>query len=176
MLKNMITFYVFLSTHWNRFTPQDLDKFINNFIDALFQRHRGEKKKGRGKNGWRREISERRSSPSPNPSQDDEERSAKHRKRRDERERKEKKKKSKSEKSHGSSRNRDGKEKKSKDKSKRSRKDDDDSDFKELSKDDYFSKNNEFATWLKERARDILLRPLIRRRQGPLLEIRQRVE
>ncbi|OAY71181.1 protein PXR1-like [Ananas comosus] len=90
----------------------------------------------------------RRSSPSPNPSQDDEERSAKHRKRRDERERKEKKK-SKSEKSHGSSRNRDGKEKKSKDKSKRSRKDDD-SDFKELSKDDYFSKNNEFATWLKE--------------------------
>ncbi|CAL9114722.1 splicing factor, arginine serine-rich 12 [Musa troglodytarum] len=39
-------------------------------------------------------------------------------------------------------------EKKSKEKHKRRRKETD--SFEELSKDDYFAKNNEFATWLKE--------------------------
>lgn len=44
---------------------------------------------------------------------------------------------------------RDSKEKHSKEKEKSKRKHKDD-DFKEISKDDYFAKNNEFATWLKE--------------------------
>ncbi|XP_073002400.1 uncharacterized protein [Typha latifolia] len=94
----------------------------------------------------------RRSSPSPSLSGDEEERSRKHRKREDRKSRKDdskEKKKHKSEKSHKHSRNRDGKEKVSKDKRKHRRKDVD-SEFEELSKDDYFSKNNEFATWLKE--------------------------
>uniref|UniRef100_A0A0E0JW38 Uncharacterized protein n=1 Tax=Oryza punctata TaxID=4537 RepID=A0A0E0JW38_ORYPU len=49
----------------------------------------------------------------------------------------------------GKDKERDSKEKHSKEKEKSKRKQKDD-DFKEISKDDYFAKNNEFATWLKE--------------------------
>ncbi|KAE9585036.1 hypothetical protein Lal_00017818 [Lupinus albus] len=68
----------------------------------------------------------------------------KHRKR-------EKKEKKKEKKSHKHSKEKSDKGKKSKDthKSKRN-KGDDHVEFQELSKDDYFAKNNEFATWLKE--------------------------
>ncbi|XP_019443723.1 PREDICTED: protein PXR1 [Lupinus angustifolius] len=68
----------------------------------------------------------------------------KHRKR-------EKKEKRKDKKSHKHSKEKSDKEKKSKDahKSKRN-KGEGHVDFQELSKDDYYAKNNEFATWLKE--------------------------
>ncbi|KAF5725975.1 hypothetical protein HS088_TW23G00712 [Tripterygium wilfordii] len=52
-----------------------------------------------------------------------------------------------------SHRHRSDKEKKSKDRHKRKRHEGDHQkklEFQEISKDDYFSKNNEFATWLKE--------------------------
>ncbi|KAK4285678.1 hypothetical protein QN277_002346 [Acacia crassicarpa] len=70
----------------------------------------------------------------------------------DERNRKgEKKEKRKEKKSHRHSKDRSDKGKKSKDKSKtKHSKGDNHMEIQELSKDDYFSKNNEFATWLKE--------------------------
>ncbi|XP_010941653.2 uncharacterized protein [Elaeis guineensis] len=94
----------------------------------------------------------RRSSPSASPSEDEQKRSRKHRKR-DDKERKSRKdgskeKRKKSEKSHKHSKSREGKEKKLREKHKHSRKDVD--SFEELTKDDYYSKNNEFSTWLKE--------------------------
>ncbi|XP_042395713.1 style cell-cycle inhibitor 1-A-like [Zingiber officinale] len=103
-----------------------------------------------------RRLHRRRSlspSPLPSDSRDGEERSRKHRKR-DGQERKIRKdesgsKEKKRDKSHKHSRSGDGKGKKSKEKHKRSKKDSD--SFEELSKDDYFSKSNEFATWLKEK-------------------------
>ncbi|XP_051194718.1 uncharacterized protein [Lolium perenne] len=49
----------------------------------------------------------------------------------------------------GKDKERDSKEKRSKEKEKSKRKDKD-PDFKEISKDDYFAKSNEFAKWLKE--------------------------
>ncbi|KAM3241062.1 hypothetical protein ACQJBY_054227 [Aegilops geniculata] len=49
----------------------------------------------------------------------------------------------------GKDKERDSKERRSKEKEKSKRKDKD-ADIKEISKDDYFAKNNEFATWLKE--------------------------
>uniref|UniRef100_A0A0D9VCP2 Uncharacterized protein n=1 Tax=Leersia perrieri TaxID=77586 RepID=A0A0D9VCP2_9ORYZ len=49
----------------------------------------------------------------------------------------------------GKDKDRSSKEKHSKEKEKSKRKHKDDG-FKEISKDDYFSKNNEFATWLKD--------------------------
>ncbi|KAJ6792731.1 putative splicing regulatory glutamine/lysine-rich protein 1 [Iris pallida] len=109
----------------------------------------------------------RRSSPSPSPSpssQDEEERSRKQRKREererksrrdvdvadddDEKERKRKmKREKKGEESHKHSRTREGKDKKSREKHKHKKYL---GPIVELSKDDYFSKNNEFSTWLKE--------------------------
>ncbi|WOL03369.1 hypothetical protein Cni_G12089 [Canna indica] len=97
----------------------------------------------------------RRRSLSPSPSPDEKERSRKRRKsdgregknRKDESGSKEKKEK-KRDKSHKHSKSRGGKEKKSKEKHKQQRKYSE--SFEELSKDDYFAKNNEFATWLKE--------------------------
>ncbi|XP_054817232.1 style cell-cycle inhibitor 1-B [Prosopis cineraria] len=63
----------------------------------------------------------------------------------------EKKEKRKEKRSPRDSRDRSDKGKKSKDKHKtKHSKADSHMDFQELSKDDYFSKNNEFATWLKE--------------------------
>ncbi|KAJ0980811.1 hypothetical protein J5N97_009066 [Dioscorea zingiberensis] len=95
----------------------------------------------------------RRASPSPSPSREEDGKGRKHRKRdggerrrsRDDDEdgdRKKKKTTKSGERSH--------KEKKPKEKHVKHRKKDSDSEFKELSKDDYFAKNNEFSTWLKE--------------------------
>ncbi|KAI4333310.1 hypothetical protein L6164_018138 [Bauhinia variegata] len=62
----------------------------------------------------------------------------------------EKKDKHKDKKSHKHSKDKSDKGKKSKDKHKSKRHKDGQMEFQELSNDDYFSKNNEFATWLKE--------------------------
>ncbi|KAJ4965584.1 hypothetical protein NE237_017433 [Protea cynaroides] len=84
---------------------------------------------------------------------EDEDRSKKHRTR-DEKERKnvnrDKKEKTKSKKSHKHSKHHSDKGKKSKEKQDRKHHKRDKHSFQELSEDDYFSKNNEFATWLKE--------------------------
>ncbi|XP_042481872.1 style cell-cycle inhibitor 1-B [Macadamia integrifolia] len=84
---------------------------------------------------------------------EDEGRSKKHRTR-DDGERKKvksnKKEKMKSEKSHKHSKRHSDKGKKSKEKHDRKHHKRDQSSFQELTNDDYFSKNNEFATWLKE--------------------------
>ncbi|RWW22291.1 hypothetical protein GW17_00013524, partial [Ensete ventricosum] len=98
-------------------------------------------------------------SPSPSPSAQDEEETSRKRRKRDGREKKsrkdesrtkERKKEKKRDESPKHSKSRDGKgwEKKSKEKHKRRRMETD--SFEELSKDDYFAKNNEFATWLKK--------------------------
>nr|XP_010941654.2 style cell-cycle inhibitor 1-A isoform X3 [Elaeis guineensis] len=90
----------------------------------------------------------RRSSPSASPSEDEQKRSRKHRKR-DDKERKSRKdgskeKRKKSEKSHKHSKSREGKEVKGEAQTQQ-----EGCGFK-LTKDDYYSKNNEFSTWLKE--------------------------
>ncbi|KAM0948676.1 putative style cell-cycle inhibitor 1 [Dioscorea sansibarensis] len=95
----------------------------------------------------------RRSSLSPSPSQEEAEKGRKHWKRdgeerrrnRDDDEDDDRKKKTKKTKSS----DRSHKEKKSREKHGKHMKKNSDS-FVELSKDDYFSKNNEFSTWLKE--------------------------
>ncbi|XP_058097115.1 style cell-cycle inhibitor 1-A [Magnolia sinica] len=108
--------------------------------------------------GRSEEKSRKRHSPSI-PSED-ENRSKKHRTR-DDRERKgekktekkkdERKEKDKSKKSHRSSTKREERGMKSDDKRNRKHsKSNRYTDFKELSNDDYFAKNNEFSTWLKE--------------------------
>ncbi|KAF3322497.1 hypothetical protein FCM35_KLT13638 [Carex littledalei] len=96
----------------------------------------------------------RRSSPTPSPEERRKHRKKRHGREEEEEEetktRRRREKENKREKSskHGRTSEED-KEKKPKDKHKH-RKKDTVSDFKQLSEEDYFSKNNEFATWLKE--------------------------
>lgn len=95
------------------------------------------------------------SSPSPSSCDEDERSSKKHRKRDDKERKKSRKdnerkdKKRRAEKSHKHSSTRHEKDKKSKEKHKHRVKNLN-LEVKELSKDDYFAKNNEFSTWLKE--------------------------
>ncbi|XP_028767421.1 style cell-cycle inhibitor 1-A-like [Neltuma alba] len=82
---------------------------------------------------------------------EDEKKSKRQRTADDEERKGEKKEKRKEKKSYRHSKDRSDKGKKSKDKHKtKHSKGDSHMEFQELSKDDYFSKNNEFATWLKE--------------------------
>ncbi|KAG8044179.1 hypothetical protein GUJ93_ZPchr0040g33517 [Zizania palustris] len=109
----------------------------------------------------------RRSSPSSGGEEEERERKKKRdkkeirRSRRDDRgDEEEEERRSRKRKNHedrGKDKERDSKDKPSKEKerSKRKHKDDLKQDFKEISKDDYFSKNNEFATWLKEEKANI---------------------
>ncbi|KAF4353871.1 hypothetical protein G4B88_024428 [Cannabis sativa] len=101
----------------------------------------------------------RSSSPSPSPSQDEgrrkrhksvEDEERKSRKKSSSSDKKEKHKDKKSHKRHSETDNKD-KKLKDKHKDKDGKGDQMNYEFKELTKDDYFSKNNEFATWLKDK-------------------------
>ncbi|KAH0453570.1 hypothetical protein IEQ34_017894 [Dendrobium chrysotoxum] len=106
--------------------------------------------------GNERKSRKRRSSLSPSID-DDKDRARKFKKRDGEKEKKtrkeedkERKKRRRDKKSREHSDSREGKEGKTRERHKHRRKQADKEGFKELSDEDYFSKNNEFSTWLKE--------------------------
>uniref|UniRef100_A0A2C9UHR2 Style cell-cycle inhibitor 1-A n=1 Tax=Manihot esculenta TaxID=3983 RepID=A0A2C9UHR2_MANES len=118
-------------------------------INALFNRYPAEMGSDRKSKDEEKKKTRKRSSPS-SASEDEEKHRKRHRREAGERRsrKSDKKEKRRDKKSH---KHRSDKDKKSKDKhSGKHHKGDHGKKFQELSSDDYFSKNNEFATWLKE--------------------------